>query len=142
MKKLLLFCVLVSVFSCSKDEEKDTNDPANDKIIGLWYLAAKTINGELQDFNNCDYSGNYTFYTDQTVDIKLYRSSSSGCMPTALFNSGWNNLGNGKYNITGNLAQTIDTVTFSSDGKTMTWTAQNGEEVTVTTFRRDQLILV
>lgn len=110
MKKILILTIaLVSLFSCSSDENENI-----DPIIGVWYVYS--YKGQLT--NECERKGLTTFTKDGDFSTISYALINNNCIEDSSSTGTWSNKGNNAYVIKRGNDEDEVTITFSDNNNT------------------------
>lgn len=99
MKKLtLLLCLvsLISVSSCSSDDDGGSSDP----VIGTWKAYKSFEDGEEVELSDCYQKYTATFSSDGTCVFESYDEDYDGNCELDIITGTWENMGDSFYKIT------------------------------------------
>ncbi|TDQ29895.1 lipocalin family protein [Tenacibaculum caenipelagi] len=113
-KNLILTIAMFSLFSCSSDDENNT-----DPIVGTWYLFSENN----EEVSTCGQKNTMTFNENGTYsETYYYTDESDNCVSGGGDEGNWSNKGKENYGLIPSLENTEGTtkIVFSDNNNTFT----------------------
>lgn len=137
MKKIIyLFIAIISLTSCSNNDDDDSTSPSIDLIVGKWEIVSQTMDGDVEP-PNCDENDILEVFENGTYTLDAYDPISQGgdCFETNLEGL-WTNTESGYYfNITPN-GPLSSVGVFSSNNTVVSFTVEEDGSVIVITLNK------
>lgn len=129
-KLFFLSFILLSVFSCTSDDDSDSNNL--DPFIGTWHHFSEDGN----ESNDCEKKSFLKILENNTYSASVYSLINNECLQLGETQGKWSNEGDNNYNLAindNNNEKNIRKVVFTDNNNTFYFKDSNN---TTTTFKR------
>ena len=137
MKKFIyLFIAIISLTSCSNNDDDDSTSPSIDLVVGEWEQVLITINGE-EFSSNCDENDSFEFFEDGTYTLGVFDEITTGgdCI-VQNYQGIWSNT-EGAYSLSITPQGPVTAVAaFSSNNTVVNFTVESDGNVNIITCNR------
>lgn len=97
MKKIIyLFIAIISLTSCSNNDDDDSTSPSIDLIVGKWEIVSQTMDGEVES-PDCDENDILEVFENGTYTLDAYEAISPGTCIEEKYEGLWTNTESGYY---------------------------------------------
>ena len=137
MKKFIyLFIAIISLTSCSNNDDDDSTSPSIDLVVGEWEQVSLNIDGEVTEAN-CVENDVFEFFEDGTYTLGVFDEITQGgdCFETN-YQGIWSNT-EGAYSLSITPQGPVTAVAaFSSNNTVVNFTVESDGNVNIITCNR------